>query len=213
MNNESAPRTAPLPPPRAVIFDLGKVLLDFDYNLAARALAPHSDLSVAEFKRAVDQSPLLHRYESGRMTTGEFVAEVRRVTGFRGSEELFHGTFGDIFTEIPEMVALQRRLSEQGVPTYVFSNTNELAVRHIRRAFPFFGGFTGYIYSYEARSMKPDPGIYVALETLTGLRGADLLYLDDRAENIAHGAERGWRTILHGDHASSIRTVSEAFGL
>ena len=208
LNPVSNPSAAP---PRAVIFDLGKVLLDFDYTRAARTLAPHSDLSPAEFKRVVDQSPLLHRYESGRMTTAEFVAEVRRLTGFRGPDDLFHGSFGDIFAEIPEMVALQRRLAGQGVPTYVFSNTNELAVAHIRQAFPFFGGFTGYIYSYEARSMKPDPGIYVALETLTGLQGADLLYLDDRAENIAHGAERGWRTILHADHAPSIRAVFEAF--
>ncbi len=208
----SVSRTASVAPPRAVIFDLGKVLLDFDYMRAASTLAPHSDLSPAEFKRVVDQSPLLHRYESGRMTTAEFVAEVRRLTGFRGPDDLFHGTFGDIFAEIPEMVALQRRLAGQGVPTYVFSNTNELAVTHIRRQFPFFSGFTGYIYSYEARSMKPDPGIYVSLEKLTGLQGSDLLYLDDRAENIAHGAERGWRTILHADHGPSVRTVSEAFG-
>ncbi|HTH49206.1 MAG TPA: HAD family phosphatase [Candidatus Limnocylindria bacterium] len=212
MNADSAPRTRPLAPPKAVVFDLGKVLLDFDYHIAARTLAPHSDLPAAEFKRIVDQSPLLHRYESGQLTTAEFGAEVRRLTGFRGSDELFHGSFGDIFAEIPEMVALQRRLAGRGVPTYVFSNTNELAIGHIRRQFPFFGGFTGYIYSYEVRSMKPDPGIYVALETLTGLSGADLLYLDDRAENIAHGAERGWRTILHADHGPSVRAVSEAFG-
>lgn len=206
------PGTSHLAPPQAVIFDLGKVLLDFDYTIAARTLAPHSDLPATEFKRVVDQSPLLHRYESGQITTAEFAAAVRRLTGFRGSDELFHGSFGDIFAEIPEMVALQRRLAEKGVPTYVFSNTNELAIGHIRRQFPFFGGFTGYIYSYEVRSMKPDPGIYEALERLTGFRGTDLLYLDDRAENIAHGAERGWRTVLHNDHAPSVRAVSEAFG-
>ena len=45
--------------------------------------------------------------------------------------------------------------------------------------------------------MKPDPEIYEALEKLTGRRGADILYLDDRPENVAGGAARGWQAILH----------------
>lgn len=207
-----APRTSYLAPPKAVVFDLGKVLLDFDYTRAARTLSVHSDLPAAEFKRLVDQSPLLHRYESGQMTTSEFIAEVRRLTGYQGGDDFFHAAFGDIFDEITDMIALQRGLRERGVPTYVFSNTNELAVGHIRRAHSFFGGFDGYIYSYEAGCMKPAPGIYDALESLARLRGTELLYLDDRAENIAAGAARGWRTILHHDPAISIAEVNAAFG-
>ena len=45
--------------------------------------------------------------------------------------------------------------------------------------------------------MKPDPKIYEALEKLTGRRGAEILYIDDRPENVAGGAARGWQTILH----------------
>ena len=199
-------------PPRAVVFDLGKVLLDFDYGRAADTLSVHSDVSATEFRAIVDQSPLLHRFETGLISTAEFFDEIRRLTGYRGPEDLFITAFGDIFDEIHEMVALHGGLSGRGVPTFVFSNTNELAIGHIRRAFPFFGGFTGYIYSYEARSMKPAGGIYDALERLTGLGGADLLYIDDRPENIDAGAARGWRTILHTAPEDTIRRVGEAFG-
>jgi HAD superfamily hydrolase (TIGR01509 family) len=45
--------------------------------------------------------------------------------------------------------------------------------------------------------MKPQPEIYDAMEKKTGKRGADLIYIDDRPENIEAGAARGWRTILH----------------
>jgi HAD superfamily hydrolase (TIGR01509 family) len=45
--------------------------------------------------------------------------------------------------------------------------------------------------------MKPGAKIYEALEKLAGQRGADIVYLDDRRENVAAGAARGWRTILH----------------
>lgn len=186
-------------PPRAVVFDLGKVLLDFDYHIAARTLSPHSRLPAVEFKQVIDQSPLLHRYESGTLTTAQFEAEVRQLTGYSGPATHFRNAFADIFAEIPDMTALHRGLREHGIPTYIFSNTNEIAVGHIRDRFPFFGNFDGFVLSYEIGVMKPAPDAYAAVERLTGATGPDLLYLDDRAENIETGARRGWRTILHTD--------------
>ena len=64
--NATHPSTVP---PRAVVFDLGKVLLDFDYGRAARTLSVHSDVSATEFRAIVDQSPLLHRFETGLIST------------------------------------------------------------------------------------------------------------------------------------------------
>ncbi len=58
------------------------------------------------------------------------------------------------------MIALHAELRGRGVPTYIFSNTNDLAIEHIRRNFPFFKNFVGYIYSYEIGAMKPDARIY-----------------------------------------------------
>ena len=81
--------------------------------------------------------------------------------------------------------------------TYIFSNTNDLAIRHCRRNYPFFSNFDGYILSYEQGVMKPEPKIYEAVERLSNRHGDQLLYLDDRPENIAAGAERGWQVILH----------------
>ena len=95
------------------------------------------------------------------------------------------------------MIELHAELRRRGVPTYIFSNTNDLAIEHIRRNFPFFKNFDGYIFSCEIGAMKPDAKIYEALEKLAGRRGADIVYLDDRPENAAAGTARGWRAILH----------------
>jgi len=62
------------------------------------------------------------------------------------------------------MIELHAGLWKQKIPTYIFSNTNEIAVGHIRRSFPFFTAFDGYILSYEVGAMKPGPKIYEALE-------------------------------------------------
>jgi HAD superfamily hydrolase (TIGR01509 family) len=94
------------------------------------------------------------------------------------------------------MIELHAALRSKGIPTFIFSNTNELAVAHIRRAFPFFAGFDGYVFSYEHGAMKPQPRLYEVVEEMTGRREKEILYLDDRAENVAAGAARGWHAVL-----------------
>jgi len=198
--------------PSIVVFDLGKVLVDFDYSIAGRRIAAQSKISDPEVQAFLNHSPLLYRYETGLMTRQEFFEEVRGATGFRGGPEEFGGFFADIFSEMPPMIALHAELRRKGIPTYIFSNTNDLAIEHIRRNFPFFANFDGYIFSHEVRAMKPDAKIYEALEKMSGKRGAEILYLDDRQENVDAGAARGWQIILQTDPAKS-RAEVESLGL
>jgi len=195
--------------PSIVVFDLGKVLVDFDYSIAGRRIAAQADLSPAEVQTFLDHSPLLYRFETGLMTRQEFYQAVCEHTGFRGNLEEFGLFFADIFWEIPVMVEIQATLRRQGVPTYIFSNTNDLAVEHIRRNFPFFSNFDGYVLSYEVGAMKPDAKIYESLEKMAGRRGSDILYLDDRQENVEGGARRGWQVILQTDPEKSRLVIVE----
>ena len=180
-----------------VAFDLGKVLVDFDYHIAVSRIAARSKLPPDGIKTFLGQSHAIIDYECGRLTREQFYEQARKATGFRGTMEEFGEFFADIFTAIPPMIEIHDGLRRRGIPTYIFSNTNDLAVEHIRQKFPFFRNFDGYIYSYEVGVMKPEAKIYEVLEKLAGRRGADVVYLDDRPENVAAGAARGWRTILH----------------
>lgn len=195
---------------QAVVFDLGKVLVDFDYGIASRRLAANASATADEIRGVIDQTPLLYRYESAQMTTEEFFAEVRARIGFRGGFDEFAAAFADIFSEIPEMIELQAELTRRGVPTYVLSNTNHLAVGHIRRRFTFFGNFTGYVFSFEHAVLKPLPGIYEVAERMSGLRGEQLLFIDDRPENVEAALQRGWRTICHRTPRETIPFVQAA---
>ena len=180
--------------PKIVVFDLGKVLVDFDYIIAARRIAARAALPPGEIKDLLMHTPWLVRYETGRMTRTELFDEVCRTAGFRGTIKEFSEFFADIFTPIPPMIELHATLRQQGIPTYIFSNTNDLAVEHIRRNFPFFARFDGYIFSHEIGAMKPDAKMYEALERLAGRRSGEIFYLDDRAENVAAGAGAAGRS-------------------
>jgi FMN phosphatase YigB (HAD superfamily) len=198
--------------PRAIVFDLGKVLVDFDYGIAARKLAAQCKLNPEEIRYFIAQSPLLLSYETGQMTRQQFYDQICSATGFCGTIDEFGGFFGDIFVPIEPMVQLQATLRRRGLPTYIFSNTNELAISHIRRNFPFFANFDGYIFSYEHASMKPDARLYEVVERQSGRRGDEILYLDDREENIAAGAQRGWQVILQESPEKS-RVAIQKLGL
>jgi HAD superfamily hydrolase (TIGR01509 family) len=179
------------------IFDLGKVLVDFDYSIAAKKIAARSTKAPVDLHAFLGASPLLVDYESGRLTRQMFYQAICEAIGYRGDLAEFSSAFAEIFSEMPGTIALHAELRRRGFKTYIFSNTNDLAIEHVRRNFPFFQNFDGYIFSYEVGAMKPDAPIYEAMEKMCGRRGADLIYLDDRAENIAAGVARGWRAILH----------------
>jgi putative hydrolase of the HAD superfamily len=183
--------------PSVVVFDLGKVLLDFDYGIAAAKIARRGKLTLEQTRHALDRSPLIYRLEAGQMTSEQYAVEICSTCGFSGTLAEFYDAFADIFSEIKPMTALHAALRANGVPTCVFSNTNGIAVEHIRRRYPFFAHFDHYILSYEQGSMKPDAGIYAAVERATGRAGEAVVYLDDRAENIQGGLARGWRALLH----------------
>jgi len=194
------------------IFDLGKVLVDFDYTIAARKIAAQSSKSPQDLHAFLGCSPFLVEYESGRLTRQEFFEAVRDAIGYRRGLEEFGGYFADIFSEMPGTISLHAELRRRGFKTYIFSNTNDLAIEHVRRRFPFFADFDDYIFSYEVGAMKPEPAIYEAMETMCGRRGADLIYLDDRPENIAAGAARGWVAIQHAS-AEATRKQLEDLGM
>lgn len=180
-----------------VAFDLGKVLVDFDYSIAARKIGARSTQPPENLHAFLGSSPLLFQFETGGLTRQEFFDAIREATGFQGDIEEFGGYFADIFVEMQAMTGLHAELRRHGLKTYIFSNTNDIAIEHIRRNFPFFQNFDGYIFSYEVKAMKPEAKIYEALEAMTGKCNSEIIYIDDRPENIAAGAARGWRTILH----------------
>ncbi len=198
--------------PEVAVFDLGKVLVDFDYNIACRKIATRCKLELENIQRFMTNTPLLLAYECGELSNAEFFKRVCEGTSFAGTFQEFDSHFSDIFTPIPEMIELHARIRARGIPTWIFSNTNDLAVSHIRRAFPFFGNFDGYVYSYEHRAMKPDPKFYAVVERMTSCRGKQILYIDDRPENAATGLARGWQVIQHETPARTIASV-RALGL
>jgi len=192
-----------------LVFDLGKVFVDFDYRKAIKKIAPRCKLSEEELYNLIIKSPLFSDYESGSITTYEFFVKATELTGFNGTFEEFARFLTDIFTPIEPMIKVHKECKERGFKTYILSNTNELVVEHFKETFPFFNTFDGYIFSFHYRALKPDERIYRALEKDSGYSGDRIVYFDDIPENVQTGLKLGWRAFVHKDAESTRRILTE----
>ena len=90
-------------------------------------------------------------------------------------------------------VALMRALRRNGVPVFALTNWGDehfdIACGH----FAFFNEFDRAFVSGRLGLIKPDPAIYAVVERETGLAPGGLLFVDDKAENVATAVARGWK--------------------
>jgi HAD superfamily hydrolase (TIGR01509 family) len=195
-----------------IVFDLGKTLVDFDYSIAAGRIASRCNPVADAAKFFSLHAALLTSYEMGLLTTIQFYEQIKAASGFCGTQVEFGEFFADIFAPIQPMIDLHAEFRKKKMATFVLSNTNDLAIEHIRKKFPFFNDFDGYVLSYEHGFMKPGSKLYEIVERASGRKGEEVCFIDDRPENVQTGAARGWKTILHEDPLKT-REALKKFGL
>jgi putative hydrolase of the HAD superfamily len=179
----------------AVCFDLGKVLLHFDWKLMLDRVAARSPLPPGEIARLLKEDAQLIPYETGAITSAKFFAHLKKRLQFKGTAGELRAAFADIFTPLADHIALAAQLAPH-YPLAIISNTNEAHIAHAEAAYSFFSLFPVRIYSHQFGLMKPDPAIYHA--ALKGLRPIDpleVLFIDDLEPNILGAVQLGWQTI------------------
>jgi HAD superfamily hydrolase (TIGR01509 family) len=178
-----------------IYFDLGKVLLDYDFDIAFYRMSQESPLSEEDLQQRIpDVDPLITEYESGRIETDVFFKQLRDLFQYQGSEDQLQQIWCEIFTPIDEHIEMARILAEY-YPLAMISNTSDAHIRFLEARHDFFEIFRERIYSYVFGTMKPDPSIYHhALDRMKGDK-FEALFIDDREENIMTPSKMGWQTI------------------
>ncbi len=175
---------------RAFLFDIGNVLVHFDFSEAAQKLAQQSEASADEVLMLL--SPFKDDLESGRMSDADFITQAIARIGFRDSRAEFTRVWSDIFTENPPMLALVQQLAGKH-PLYLFSNTSGLHKDWLFERFKIFSLFDDGIYSYEAGCAKPREEFYLEAIRRFDLTPSQTIYIDDLQENIATAQRLGFQ--------------------
>jgi len=180
--------------PEAIVFDIGNVLLEFDYLVAARRLIEKNRLAEPPDRETVIE--IKNLYEAGKISRADFLSQVRPHFRDTGPEEEFVRIWADIFEPNTPMIEFVESVAGK-IPLYLMSNIGCIHHEFIFDTYPFFQHFDDGIYSYQERLSKPDPAIYQRLITRFDLTPANTLYIDDLPANIDAGNHAGLQSILY----------------
>jgi FMN phosphatase YigB (HAD superfamily) len=177
---------------RAFLFDIGNVLLKFDFAVAMRKLAAQSKVSdPVDVMARIDQIKLA--YEDGQIDRSAFLRGACDVLGYRGTEAEFIVAWEEIFVPNEPMVALVEKLYGR-FPLFLLSNTNDIHRAYFFRYYPFFKRFNGGVYSDEAKASKPGRKIYEIVQRQFDLESASTFFIDDLLPNIETARSLGFVT-------------------
>lgn len=195
-----------------ILFDIGNVLLRFDYKEALHALIPAELGNAAERLRLLDVKR--DDLESGRIDADSFTTWALETLGSRASAEEFIAAWRSIFTPIPPTWELAERWAAAGHRLILFSNINPIHHPWIYEAYPVFGHFHGAVMSHEIGCMKPLDGFYQTAIERYELVPEETFYIDDLPANIEAGRRHGFHCHLydHQDHAA-LEQCAAALGI
>ena len=168
---------------KAIIFDLGNVLVHFDFERWLQALEGFCPYDAAEIRRRIAATDLVERFETGLIEPPDFVAQLSRILALDMDYAGFCKLWSSIFTDplIPEAMleglAARYRL-------VLLSNTNAIHFEMIRENYPMLRHFHERILSYEVHAMKPRREIFQAALERCGCRPEECFYTDDIAAYV-----------------------------
>ena len=189
---------------RNIIFDLGNVLVNVEYERFINKLKSHgvSDEVYMDFFKGGNYRLL--GYESGDISTDEFITKCLNGLKLKMERNEYADAFNDMFSEIKPMSSLVKRLKDEGnYRLYLLSNTSPLHFEFIKKQYDYVNLLEKFALSYELNSLKPDDIIYTKTIDHLGVKAEESLFIDDLPENCEAAQRHGIKTICYdkNDHA------------
>jgi FMN phosphatase YigB (HAD superfamily) len=198
----------------ALLFDLGRVVLDIDFNKVLACWAGHAGCEPAQLTgRFSSRDEIYQRHEKGEISDAEFFAAIRALLGVELTDAQFLEGWNKIFAgEMPGIAPLLARAAMR-LPTYAFSNTNGAHVEHFSVAYAeLLGHFREIFLSSSIGLRKPDAEAYDHVVKAIGVPAQRIVFFDDLAENVEGARARGL-TAIHVISPDDVAAALAALGI
>jgi putative hydrolase of the HAD superfamily len=181
---------------RAFVFDIGGVLIDFDFDKIVAKIAG-GDPAVMRRANLLRTDPSLIEAESGRMRGVDYFLDKIRPLAPHWTYDDFVHAWADVLTPNQKGQMLLRAVQEAGYRVFFLSNAAEYNVDAMNFKFPgFLSQPVGCFVSWRMGMVKPDVAIYEAVAHQINVEASNCLFLDDVQDNVDAARKAGMTPLL-----------------
>jgi len=181
---------------KVIVFDLGNVLIPFDYSVAiSRLNSVEAGLGIRIYEHIKNNYHIHRDLEAGKITEDEFISECLSLASVKIERELFCDIHSKIFT-VNEDVADLLPVLKENYRLVLLSNTNSIHQKYGWAHYPFLSHFEKLMLSHEIGAVKPEKEIYQAVMNYTTEKPEAHIFIDDIPEYIAGARSCGWDGIV-----------------
>lgn len=196
---------------RVIVFDLGKVLIPFDFKIVVNSFNKIEPGLGDKFETFYFNNYHLHQeFDKGNITKSDFIKTMLTSIDNKVTEDEFCNLYADMFSTNKELVELLPRLKEN-YTLVLLSNTNIIHHEYGWGKFEFINYFDKIILSYEIGSAKPDKYIFQTVEKFTKEPPETHFFTDDILEYVDAAKALGWDAVQftgYDDFISSLQIRS-----
>jgi epoxide hydrolase-like predicted phosphatase len=194
---------------RAILFDLGGVVIDIDFKRAFQIWAALASVDASDLEKRFTFDEAYEQHETGDLQSSAYFNALGESLNVSLSEDDLVAGWNDIYLgTIPGMVKLLATASQR-FPLYAFTNSNPThqSVWSVRFAAELSAFKTIYVSS-ELGVRKPDPRSFSLVAERMGVQASEVLFFDDSVENVDGAVSAGMRGVV----VESTRDVTAALG-
>ncbi|MEQ8433171.1 MAG: HAD family phosphatase [Oceanicaulis sp.] len=189
---------------RAVLWDLGHTLVDWDPARVYRELLQDED-AVEAFLGGVCTMAWHARHDAGVPMAQNRITLVEAHPDKAGLIEAWETRWPDMFDGwIEGMEAIVEALESAGIPQYALTNLPAEKWPHILSTYPAIARFDAHVVSGEEKLIKPDPAIFELTKTRIAHAPGEVIFIDDRADNIEAALAAGFEGVVF-ENAAQVR--------
>ena len=183
-----------------IVFDLGKVLINFDYQIAVEKFNQIESGLGNKFLEHHKKNYHIHRaFESGLLSEKEFVNTSLNGVDKKVDPQTFSQYYADIFAAHDDVISLLPLLKKR-YKLILLSNTDPLHKKYGWEKYEFLSIFDHLVLSFEVGSVKPEEKIYREVERLSQFPSEEHLYIDDIADYVEAAKKLSWDAIQFINH-------------
>ena len=190
-----------------IIFDLGNVLVAFDYRRFYRSFG-YDEAMVERLAKATALSPIWNELDRGALSFEEILQ------GFVENDPQLEAVIRNIFADVKELlyqydytISWIEQFKRKGYKVYYLSNFFQKAADDCAKEIEFLQDMDGGILSYQEKITKPEPEIYQLLLNRYGLKAEECVFLDDTEKNILGAEKEGIHGILFRNQEQAIEEL------